>query len=208
MSMRFRLTIIAILAFVSFGVSAQENIELAFKSELKKKNEAIESIKCKFTQTREVSYLAKPISKAGEFYYLKPNNMLLSFNNGEFIKMSGEWFEMKMAGNVVATKVSANPMLKNLNSILSACVVGDFDKMSSGFAVCYEQSDKEWTITLTPQHGKAAAKVSQIVVVFDKSDMSLSLLKVVEKKGDYTAYSFTNKQFNITIDTQIFNITK
>lgn len=207
--MKNRLFIIAFFTFLCFGVSAQvNNIEQVIQSELKKKNESVTSIKCQFTQTREVSILAKPAIKDGEFYFLKPNNMLLGFNDGDYIKMNSEWFEMKTAGNVATTKVTANPMLKNLHSILTACVVGDFDKMSNGFDVSYEQSATEWTITLTPQRGKAASKISHIIIVFDKADMSLNLLRMEEKSGDYTAYSFSNKQFNVSIDTQIFNVAK
>ena len=197
------------MLFLCIGANAQDiNTESTFQSELKKKNEQVTSIKCKFTQTRAVSILAKPISKDGKFCFLKPGNMLLSFNDGDYIKMTSEWFEMSTAGNVTTTKVASNPMLKNLNSILSACMVGDFEKMSNGFTVTYKPSAKEWTIILTPQRGKAASKISQIVIVFDRSDMSLNLLKMEEKSGDYTAYSFSNKLFNTTIDKQRFNVTK
>ena len=80
--------------------------------------------------------------------------------------------------------------------------------MSRGFAVNYEESATEWTITLIPQRGKAASKISRIIIVFDKLDMSLNLLRMEEKSGDYTAYSFSNKVFNIAVDTNIFNVTK
>jgi outer membrane lipoprotein-sorting protein len=183
-------------------------MEQRFQNELKLKNEQVTSIKCDFVQTRMVSVLANAVEKDGEFYFQKPNNMLLAFNDGDFIKITEEWFEMKTAGNVTATKVSSNPMLKNLNSILSACVVGDFEKMTKGFSIGFEESSQEWIVTLKPQGGKSAAKISIIEIRFDKNDMSLNLLKMEEKSGDYTAYSFTNKQFNIDIDSQLFNISK
>lgn len=197
------------MIFACSGISAQEiNLEQDFQSELKTKNEQVTSIKCEFTQTREISIIAEPVSKDGDFYFMKPNNMLLSFNDGDYIKMTEEWFEMKTADNVTTTKVSSNPMLRNLNSILSACIIGDFNKMSRGFAVNYEESATEWTITLIPQRGKAASKISRIIIVFDKLDMSLNLLRMEEKSGEYTAYSFSNKVFNIAVDTNIFNVTK
>ena len=207
--MKIKTIIIAIMIFACSGISAQEiNLEQDFQSELKTKNEQVTSIKCEFTQTREISIIAEPVSKDGDFYFMKPNNMLLSFNDGDYIKMTEEWFEMKTADNVTTTKVSSNPMLRNLNSILSACIIGDFNKMSRGFAVNYEESATEWTITLIPQRGKAASKISRIIIVFDKLDMSLNLLRMEEKSGEYTAYSFSNKVFNIAVDTNIFNVTK
>jgi outer membrane lipoprotein-sorting protein len=83
--------------------------------------------------------------------------------------------------------------VKNLSSILSTCVLGDFDKMNKNFAVDIKQNQTEWTVTLTPKQNKVAAKISNIIISFDKADMSLNLLKMIEKSGDYTAYTFTNK---------------
>lgn len=207
--MKIKNIIISLVLFLSMMTYAQaQDLEQRFQSELKLKNEQVTSIKCDFVQTRMVSVLANAVEKDGEFYFQKPNNMLLAFNDGDFIKMTDEWFEMKTGENVTATKVASNPMLKNLNSILSACVVGDFDKMTKGFSIDFEESSQEWIVILKPQGGKAAAKISRIEIRFDKNDMSLNLLKMDEKSGDYTAYSFTNKQFNIDIDSQLFNISK
>jgi hypothetical protein len=38
--------------------------------------------------------------------------------------------------------------------------------------------------------------------------MSLNELKMVEKSGDYTAYRFTKKQFNVAVDSKLFNVSK
>ncbi len=38
--------------------------------------------------------------------------------------------------------------------------------------------------------------------------MSLNILKMEEKSGDYTMYKFTNKQFNTKIDDKLFQIAK
>ena len=66
--------------------------------ELKSKNENVSSIKCVFTQTREVSVLANTVNKDGIYYFQRPGNMLLSFNDGDYIKMTDKWFEMNTAG--------------------------------------------------------------------------------------------------------------
>lgn len=207
--MKIKNIITSLILLLSVCCYAQNNdLEQRFQSELKLKNEQVTSIKCDFVQTRMVSVLANSVDKEGVFYFQKPNNMLLAFNDDDFIKMTDEWFEMKTGENVTATKVASNPMLKNLNSILSACVIGDFDKMTKGFSIVFDETPQEWIVTLTPQGGKAAAKISRIEICFDKTDMSLNLLKMEEKTGDYTAYYFTNKQFNIDINSEIFNISK
>ena len=192
--MKIKQIILSLMFVLSLACYAQNtDVEQLFQTELQEKNEDVIAIKCRFKQIRQVSYLAEPAVKEGDFAFTKPNDILLAFDDGDYIKMTSEYFEMKTAGNVAKTKVSSNPMLKNLSSILSTCVLGEFDKMSAGFNVEIEQQAKEWIVNLTPKQSKMAAKISNIIIAFNKADMSLNLLKMVEKSGDYTAYNFTNK---------------
>ena len=192
--MKIKQIILSLMFVLSLACYAQStDVEKLFQTELQAKNEDVIAIKCRFKQIRQVSYLAEPAVKEGDFAFTKPNDILLAFDDGDYIKMTSEYFEMKTAGNVAKTKVNSNPMLKNLSSILSTCVLGEFDKMSAGFNVEIEQQAKEWIVTLTPKQSKMAAKISNIIIAFNKADMSLNLLKMVEKSGDYTAYNFTDK---------------
>lgn len=192
---------------IGFTASAQNgSTQEQFERELKLKNESVSSIKCHFIQTRDMSVLQNVVRKEGTFYFQRPGNMLLSFNDGDYIKMTEEWFEMKTGENTTTTKISSNPMLRNLSTILSACVVGDFAQMIRGFSIQVQSQAKQWVVIMTPQRGKAASKISQIVLHFDRETMSLNTLKMVEKSGDYTMYGFSNKQFNVAIDGKLFKI--
>ena len=207
--MKIKLYIAAFFLLAGLSVDAQESsVARTFQEELRSKNEQVTTIRSEFTQTREMAVLASKVSKRGTFYFAKPGNMLLAFVDGDYIKMTSEWFEMKNGESVVKTNVASNPAMRNLSAILSACVAGDFNKMSNGFQVSYEQTTAEWVVRLTPQRGKAASKIACIEIRFEKSDMSLNLLKMAEKNGDYTAYSFTKKQLNTAIDGKLFNISK
>ena len=99
-------------------------------------------------------------------------------------------------------------MLKNLNAILTACVAGNFEEMEKGFTIDLEEKENEWIVTLMPKRGKAASKIDRILIHFDKKDMSLNTLNMIEKTGDYTMYTFYQKEFNIAIDNQLFNTSK
>ena len=209
MLMKTRLISILLMlaSLASFAQNANDK-QQEFEQELKSKNENVTSIKCSFTQTREVSVLANTVKKEGVYYFQRPGNMLLEFNNGDFIKMTEKWFEMNTAGNITTTKVTANPMLKNLNAILTACVAGNFEEMGKGFTIDIEEKENEWIVTLMPKRGKAASKIDRILIHFDKKDMSLNTLNMIEKTGDYTMYTFYQKEFNIAIDNQLFNTSK
>lgn len=195
--MRMKIKYLLILVCLTISSNAQDiEMKKAFEQDLKAKNEHVTSIKCLFTQTRGLSVLSNTVDKTGDFYFERPSDMELLFHDGDYIKMDDSQFEMKVAENVTATKISGNPMLKNLSSILSACVIGDFDQMTKGFVAELESTSTEWVVTMEPQKGRVASKISQIIIRFDRNDMSLNVLNLVEKSGDYTMYAFSNKQFN------------
>lgn len=196
--MKTKIRFIIMFFCMAIMTYAQENnAQDIFEQELRSKNGNIASIKCQFVQTRGMSVLASTVSKEGVFYFERPSSMQLLFLDGDYIKMDDSQFEMKVAENVTKTKIDANPMLKNLRSILGACVIGDFSQMTKGFLAELEHTPTEWIVTMKPQRGKAASKISQIVINFDQNDMSLNSLNLVEKSGDYTMYQFTDKDFNV-----------
>ncbi len=185
-----------------------QTIDSAFEQELKQKSAGINSIRCLFTQHRVASFLVEEVVKKGTFYFKKPENILLSYDDGDYIIMTKDWFEIKNAGSVHTTKIASNPMLRHLSSILSACMVGDISHLMKNFKVTVESMADEWEVVLIPKRGRAASKISRIVLDFQKKDMSLNLLKMEEKSGDYTAYKFYDKQFNIAIESSLFKITE
>ena len=206
--MKNKITIfIFILLSWSMPGTAQNKTDIRgrFEQELKAKSTEIHSIVCKFIQIRSISVLSEEVKKPGNCYYTQPNNILLAFDDGDYIKMASNIFEMKNGSRITKTKMSVNPMLRNMSAMISACMTGDLKKITAGFSAEILQNDKEYIMHLTPQH-KAAAKISCITLVFDRKDMSLSTLKMEESSGDYTCYKFSEKHFNTTIDTKLFNI--
>lgn len=197
-----------LLAVSCNAVSAQtaDGAMSEFEQELLDKSLSIKSITCDFVQTRSMSILANDVVKSGRFYYRRPENVLLSFNNGDFIKMTETAFEMKDNNSVSKMKISSNPMLNGLQRLLSACMSGDVKRMTRGFKTTVEQKKDTYIVKLVPEKKGYAAKIRQMTFIFDRKDMSLSLMKMEELSGDYTQYAFSRKKFNEDIDPELFEI--
>ena len=65
---------------ISFAAGSQD-LQTGFVEELRQSTADVESISCRLTQTRAMSVLVKEDVKAGKFYYLRPGNILLSFDD-------------------------------------------------------------------------------------------------------------------------------
>jgi outer membrane lipoprotein-sorting protein len=207
MRIKFILTFLILLA--SIASFAQDNNAMQeFKTDLKALNKDVSSIKCQFVQTREISVLADKVDKSGVFYFLYPGNILFTYDDGDYTKITEEFLEIKSRGKISTTKVSSNPMLKNISTVMSACINADFSNIAKVFTIDARERENEWIVTLAPQRGKAASKIANIVLEFEKEGMSLDKLILKEKSGDSTTYTFSHKQFNIHIDNVLFDTTK
>ncbi len=183
----------------------QTSVRREFEQALSQKGGEINTISCHFTQTRALAILAKESVKKGHFSYQRPDNILLKFEDGDYIKMTSTQFQMRNAGTVNSMKINSNPMLKELKRILAACMSGDVAQMAAGFKVDLTQTDGAYQMTLAAARNRGGSKISRITLAFDKRDMSLQMLKMEEPSGDFTRYDFSDKLFNKPIGEKIFD---
>ena len=86
--------------FLSLNAQGKPGNDKEFINELGSKTSKIQTITCKFTQTQSLSILSKKVSKKGVFYYQRPEKILLLFNDGDYIKMTSEDFQMKNGNKI------------------------------------------------------------------------------------------------------------
>lgn len=188
-------TIILLFVMSICYANAQNNAE-KLSQEMSEKCKNIKTINCKFTQERYTSILTEKNIKKGVFEYEKTDNLKLTFENGDYIRIDKDSFEIKSEESTTKTKVASNPMLKNLSSILTACMIGDLSKINKDFIIKEQEEEKQWRIILQPKKGKAVSRIKEIILDFDRKDMTLSKMRMQEKKGDYTEYIFIDKIIN------------
>lgn len=180
------------------SVNAQENSgkDKEFINELESKTSKIQTITCKFSQTQSLSVLSNKVSKKGIFYYKRPEQILLSFNDGDYIKMTSRDFQMKNGDKINKMKVESNPMLRELNNILSACMTGEVMNTNNDFKHELRKEEFKYIIIMTPKKKRVASKIKEIMLEFDRRNMCLNKMKMTQPNGDYTLYEFFDKEFN------------
>lgn len=156
-------------------------------------NASVKKIDCKFTQTRSVAVLSGDVVRKGDFSLRQPGTIRLQFEDGDYILMGETEFEIKSEGRVNKMKVNANPMLKELKRVLSACMGGDVASIMAGFDSEVSATAKSYNVKLCPK-GKKNGMMKSLELQFNRKDMSLDWMKMTERNGDYTLYTFTDKK--------------
>ncbi|MEG0500158.1 MAG: outer membrane lipoprotein carrier protein LolA [Rikenellaceae bacterium] len=179
-----------------------------FNSRLKEASDKINTIICDFTQTRRMAMIAKENSSKGKFYYKKSSDICLDYTvpEGNMIVMNSEKFKISTAGktNIISNK--SNPMMRQMNGMLTACLTGDLNLLSKESEVNYYESEKAFTVVVKPLNKRAKSYMQQIVLCFDKKDMTLISMRICESDTDYSLYEFRNKVFNSAVSDETFKI--
>lgn len=174
-----------------------------FAQELAAKNSRIETITCRFDQTRQSALLTQPAQQSGQFYYKHPERMRLSFANHDCVVLSGGTLLTVTNGRRNVVKSSASPMFREVERIMTACMRGDVEALTNSFTPSLQQNATQYLVTLTPRRNN---RLKNILLTFSKQDMSLDALQFIEPSGDYLRYTFRDKRFNTPVEDTLFEI--
>ena len=196
---------IALALLAAVALKAQE---ADFAERLKTVSAATETIECGFTLTRTMSFAAADIISEGRFYYLREAGISLDFTKpaGDQITMGRERFRIVSAGKTSVVKVDSNPMLRQLQKMLTACMTGDIEALKEGSELTFKDNGADFIVTITPSDRRAGKMVKLITLTFEKQNMSLTTLRMEEASGDVSQYVFFNKKFNGKVDPARFEV--
>ncbi|MDR1666205.1 MAG: outer membrane lipoprotein carrier protein LolA [Bacteroidales bacterium] len=172
-------------------------------------NEKYTSIVSRFKQTKQIAVLGEKALSEGDFYYAKPDKLAMRYDDpaGDLLLLSGDQFVMVNAGRRKEISARSNNKMRLMKTILSSCLSGNVMQIDVEKIACEE----------TPQYHVITAKIAakgnrtvftQVILSFDKTDYTLSILRTEEKDGSYTIYELTGKELNKAVDDNIFKISR
>lgn len=204
--MLMKIELLTLLATCCCSFVSAQTAEDLFASELEEKSRTTRSITCDFTETRHLQILADEVVREGRFCYCAPARMVLDFVSGDRIVMAGERFVLRTQGHTTSARMNSNPMLRQLQTILDACMTGNLDRLRLSGHLELEADERTYRLQLVPAARGAARYVDRIVLSFDRRDMTLDELRLEQPSGDFTCYRFRNKRLNEPIDETVFRL--
>ena len=138
------LIIIIALTWVALTVVGQDygkeiNPDAGFKKKLKEYSAKTQSIEAEFSQVKTLSVLSSSINSKGFFYYVSGEGIAMEYSSpqGDLMVMNSEKFKMVNGGKSTIVGLSSNPLMRQLNQMLTACFIGDLKMFEKGSDVTY-----------------------------------------------------------------------
>lgn len=179
-----------------------------FQERLKKEAASIQSIESDFTQEKYMDVFEEKVVSEGRFYYKQENKIRMDYTRPlEYrIVINGTKLKMVSEGKNSVVNLGSNPMMNEMKGMLSACMIGDLQSMSSSYRLEYFETPDTYIVRIRPVSESVRAYIDRILITFDKKDLSVLKLRLAENAKDYTEYRFTGKKYNTLTSDEKFTI--
>jgi len=198
--------------FLSCAVTAQESYKPmgdvgAFKNRLVTMSASTNSIISDFVQEKNLSVLSEKIISKGHFFFKKDNNIRWEYTEPTqyLIIISNNQLYTRDDKSQKQYDIQSNKMFQEMNRFISGCIQGDILKNDKDFEIEYFENSKWYYVKLVPRAEKMKQMLHEVQICFDKNDLTVSSLKMVESGEDYTRIDFINKKLNTDIPLEKFS---
>lgn len=196
---------------LSLGMQAQpagfrrvEDVD-RFKERFSAESARVLSITSDFRQEKELAALSEKISSTGKFWFKRSDRVRIDYEmpfvyrliiNGDKILLKDEQKENRV-------NVKSSKLFQQVNKVMLDCIQGSVMD-SKDFKTAVFENDQQFMLEMVPVTKGMSDFFSVISLYVDKSDYSVSKIRMTEDGGDSTLMVFTNKQVNQSVSDEIF----
>lgn len=192
-----------------FGAFSQMNkvVDIQdFEKRLAQETSKIQSIECDFTQIKYLDVFDEKVTSSGLFSYRNNKNICLEYVRPIHYVMiiADNMLTIVSDGKKTTMNLNANKMIGEMQGMLTACMVGDLSQLKSDYQMDYFEDAKSIMVQIKPLSKAVLAYITEMQIVLEKKDMSVTRLRLSENETDYTEYLFFNKRYNTLNDNAKF----
>ena len=205
-----KLGLLTLILFSYITVNAQSinSADVATLNKIKQANEKVITITSSFSQTKNMPILGEKILSKGSFYYNKPEQLMMKYENpkGDIMLFSNNKAVMVASGKKREVSTKSNAKMRNMKNILASFIQGDIMQLEAKNVTCQETAKY---IVVAVEMGKGnKSNISKVAASYDKSDLTISIIRTEDSDGTSTEYELVGKQLNNPIDQSVFSVPK
>jgi outer membrane lipoprotein-sorting protein len=197
--------------FLSLATLAQDKVfrktEITeeFRNTFSRKAENIHSLQAYFKQEKYISYLAANVISEGNFYFQKPNSIRWEYTNPYqyIIIIKNGALHIEDGKGKMNFKEQENEIFDHLNILVQNSLSGNVFSENL-YETSLMENDTDYRLTVVPTQEKIIELIAKVEIIFDKQNLNVESLTIHETSSDITTISFSNRQYNKSLDKKLF----
>jgi len=178
----------------------------AVKAAFMEANQSMQSFESDFRQSKELSFMNKPLTSTGKFYYQKNDRLRWEYIDPiKYVMLiNGEQVRIKEDGKVKNYSSAVNEIFKTVKEVILGCISGDI-LQNPDYKTSYLESENLYQVKLIPVKKDLQGFMKEVNVFIDKKQKRLSHLVLMDGSGDLTTIEFTTPKVNQELPKGIFD---
>jgi outer membrane lipoprotein-sorting protein len=178
---------------------------VAFKQRFTTESSKIQSVSSNFTQEKILSALTEKITSEGKFWFKRSNKVRIEYLKpfSYLMIMNGDKVLLRDGSKESHVNTRSSKLFQQINRIMVDCLEGTIMN-SKDFTIEVLENDKYYLLELTPNAKALRSFFSNVVLIVEKKDYSVSSMDMNEPGGDKTTLTFTDKKLNASIADETF----
>ena len=204
----YLIAIICIPALQSMALTQKE--QQAVIASINKSSMAIQSMSSNFTQTKYLSLLSDKLVSEGKISYTRPDKLRWEYTSPYqyLFLFNGTKVYVGSKSKKEVIDTNTNKIFKEVARIMMSTVTGTALSNSSNFDISVSDANTAWKVTLVPKKKEMRSMFAKVILSFNKSNLQVSEIDIIEKNNDKTNIKFGKMIINQKIDASLFTIPK
>ena len=156
------------------------------------------------TRTVHKAAVAKNKETAGTLYVKDKGGKVLIANGKDALLMNGTAFTMKKGPLKAKTDSNKDSQYKTFHDVLVSIFNGGATDISHYSDIKMTKSGANVILTITPVPTKKKQMFSSFIVTVDGKAQELRSIRMTQKGGSYTEYTFTGYKLGANVSDKVF----
>lgn len=200
------------ILFVAMGLFASAQTQLSesqskeIMASLTKATSSMQTMQCRFVQSKTMSMLAEPSVSEGKMYFSSPDRLRWEYLTPYpfALVVNGEKIVKVTDGKAEVLDGNSGRMYQGITNMIMGSASGKKLFDASTFDVVLYDDDTCWKAEMTPKRRDMKRMFNQLVFHFDKKSQVIDHVEFIEPKGDKTVIRFEEIRLNEKIGEERF----
>lgn len=206
-----KMLFLMLMIFASPGmILAQDTTPAASPDQVKnafvQMNNELNSFQSDFTQSKELSFMNKPLISSGKFYYQKSDKLRWEYVEPLQYTMliNGESVRIEEGGEVKSYSSAVNEIFRTIKEIVLGCISGDILNHPE-YEASYFENEELYEVRIKPEKEELRSFIKEVSIFISRKKNLLHHLEMRDGNGDKTTIQFENSVINEPINAGVFN---
>ena len=200
------------LLFLAFSLCATAQTQLSetqsqeVKTSLTKAAVSMQTLQCRFVQSKTMAMLAEPSVSEGKMYFASPDRLRWEYTApyAFALVVNGDRIVKVTDGNAEVLDGNSGKMYQGIVGVIMGSASGKNLFDDTMFDVVIFDDGTCWKAEMTPKRRDMKRMFSQLVFHFDKKSQVIDHVEFVEPKGDKTLIRFEDIRLNEKLGEERF----